>query len=285
MTFDHIRPSSIGEAVRLLEREGPDAHLIAGGSAFMLLYKQGLIRPRVVIGLDDIGELRGIRPDTDGGLWIGAMSTHRELERSAAVRDYCPALAVAFASIATIRIRNQATIGGNLAHADPAQDPPPMLMALGAAIEITGPNGARTSPVDELFVDVLETSLAPSEVITGIRLPALAERTVATYLKFLPRTEDDYATVSVAARVRLDDDGRCSDLAVCLGAAGPTPIRARLVEAALSGEHPTAERIASAAALVRDEVDPFDDLRGSASYKRDMAVVHVRRALTSLLAS
>ncbi|HVR88276.1 MAG TPA: FAD binding domain-containing protein, partial [Candidatus Limnocylindria bacterium] len=211
------------------------------------------------------------------------MSTHREIERSAAVRDYCPALALAFASIATIRIRNQATIGGNLAHADPAQDPPPMLMALGAAIEITGPHGARTSPVGELFVDVLETSLEANEVITGIRLPPLAPGTSATYLKFLPRTEDDYATVSVAARVRLDGAGRYEDVAVCLGAAGPTPIRARRVEAALNGERPTAEGIASAAALVRDEIDPLDDLRGSASYKRDMAVVHVRRALTSLL--
>ncbi len=285
MTFDHVRAASVAEAVRVLDREGSEAHLLAGGSAFMLLYKQALIRPRVVIGLDRVAELRGIRREIDGGLWIGAMNTHRDIERSPLVRDHCPALARAFASIATIRIRNQATIGGNLAHADPAQDPPPMLMALGADIELTGPQGPRRVPIDEFFVDVLETALAPNEVITGIRLPALAQGTAATYVKFLPRTEADYATVSVAARVRMDGDQRYAEVAVCLGAVGPTPIRAERVEAALIGERPTSKRIASVAALVRDEIDPFDDVRGSASYKRDMAVVHVRRALMSLRAT
>ena len=201
MTFDYVAPTSVAEAVQLLERHGPDAHVMAGGSALMLLYKQGLVRPGVVVALHQVEGLRGIRRLDDGGLWVGAMTTHRQVETSALVAAYCPALARTFASIATVRIRNQATIGGNLAHADPAQDPPPMLMALDAVVEITGPAGERTSTLDTFFRDIFETSLEPGELITGIRFPAQAARTVASYTKFLPRTEDDYATVSVAVRL------------------------------------------------------------------------------------
>ena len=195
---------------------------------------------------------------------------------------YCPALATTFGHVATVRIRNQGTIGGNVAHADPAQDPPPMLIALDAEAVLTSQSGERVVPLDEFFVDYLTTTLQPAEVLTSIRLPPLPAGTCATYEKFLPRTHDDYATVSVAATLRLDADGRCANVRVALGGAAGTPVHARAVEDALRGESPTDQRIADAAALVLDLVDPPDDARGSAAYKRRMARVWTERALRGL---
>ena len=198
------------------------------------------------------------------------------------MQAYCPALAETFGHVATVRIRNQATVGGNLAHADPAQDPPPMLIALDAEIVLSSRTGERTLPLDQFFVDYLTTTLQPGELLTAIRLPPLAPGTRATYQKFLPRTQDDYATVSVAATLRLTDDGRCEDVRVALGGVAGVPVHARAVEDALRGEMLTDQRIADAAALVPDLVDPPDDARGSATYKRRMARVWTARALQHL---
>jgi len=282
VTYDYHEPESLAEALELLARHGEDAHLVAGATAFTLLWRQGLLRPGHVIGLRRIASLGGITSVGDG-LAIGATVTHRAIERSADVARYCPALTRTFASVATIRVRNQATLGGNLAHADPAQDPPPMLMALGAEVVATSRAGERTIPVDDLFVDVFTTSLRADEILTSVRFPALAPGARATYLKFLPQTADDYATVSVAATLRLAEDGTVADVRVALGACGPTPVRARSVEAALRGVPPDAKRIADAAARVDADIEPFDDVRGSAAYKRDMARVWTERALTSLM--
>ena len=282
MTYDYHEPREVAEALDLLVKHGEDAHLIAGGTATVLLLRQGLIRPGHVISLRAIGALSGIGRAHDGGLRIGATATHRQAERSADVRALSPALTNAFASVATVRIRNQATVGGSLAHADPAQDPPPMLAALGAAVTAVSPRGARSVPVEDLAVDHFTTTLAGDEIITEVIVPPLAPGTRATYVKFLPRTADDYATVSVAAAMRLAD-GAVADTRIVLGAVGPTPIRARAAEAALAGAKPSRERLAQAAALVRDEVDPLDDLRGSAEYKREMARVWTERALLALV--
>ena len=282
MTYDYHEPREVAEALALLVKHGEDAHLIAGGTATVLLLRQGLIRPGHVISLRAIGALSGIGRAPDGGLRIGATATHRQAERSADVRALSPALTNAFASVATVRIRNQATVGGSLAHADPAQDPPPMLAALGAAVTAVSPRGARSIAVEDLAVDHFTTTLAGDEIITEVIVPPLAPGTRATYVKFLPRTADDYATVSVAAAMRLAD-GVVADARIVLGAVGPTPIRARAAEAALAGAKPSRERLAQAAALVRDEVDPLDDLRGSAEYKREMARVWTERALLALV--
>lgn len=282
MTYDYHEPTSVPEALELLARYGEDAHLVAGATAFTLLWRQGLLRPGHVIGLRRIASLGGIT-SAGGGLVVGATVTHRAIERSADVARYCPALTRTFASVATVRVRNQATLGGNLAHADPAQDPPPMLIALGAEVVAMSASGERTFALDELFMDVFTTSLRTDEILTSVRFPALAPGTRATYLKFLPQTADDYATVSVAATLRLADDGTVADVRVALGACGPTPVRARSVEAALKGARLDARRIADAAAAVTADVEPFDDVRGSAAYKRDMARVWTERAITSLV--
>lgn len=283
-SFEYHRAGSLPEAVDLLDRYAADeAHLLAGGTSFVLLYRQGLLQPRHVVDIRRLPELSGLRRTPEGGLEIGATTTHRQAEVSADVHAYCPALTETFGHVATIRIRNQGTVGGNLAHADPAQDPPPMLLALGASVVARGPRGERVIPLDEFFVDYFETALGPDELLTAIRCPPLPADTRATYVKFLPRTQDDYATVAVGATLRLGPDQRCADLRIGLGSLGSVPLRARKVEEALRGQRPTPELISEASALVRDEVDPLEDVRGSVHYKREMARVWVARALTRLL--
>ena len=284
-SFDYHAPTSLEETYELLGRYGEDAHLMAGGTALVLLLQQGLVQPGHVVGLSKIAELRGIRRLDNEGLEIRALTTHRQAERSAEVQAYCPALADNFARVATIRIRNQGTVGGNLAHADPAQDPPPMLIALGGQAVVASRDGQRRMPLDEFFVDYFETALQPGEVLVSVELPPLPTGTRVTYKKFLPRTQDDYATVSVAAALRVGADFACEEVRVALGAAATTPVRARNVETALRGQRLTPAAIEDAAGLVRDEVDPLDDLRGSAAYKREMARVWTKRALQELLSS
>jgi CO/xanthine dehydrogenase FAD-binding subunit len=277
------QPETLPEALDLLaDHADEDTHVIAGGTSMVLLMNMGLVQPEHVIALRKIPELHGIKSEDDGGLTIGALATHRQLEMAPEVRAYAPALSETFEKVATVRIRNQATLGGNLAHADPAQDPPPMLIALDASVTLRSRSDERRLPVEELFVDYLTTQLQPSEVLTAVHLPPPTPGTRATYLKFLPRTQDDYATVSVAAVLRLDGDGRCEHARVALGGAAGVPLRVRAVEDALVGERLTDARIAEAAALVDDVVDPPSDARGSAAYKRRMARVWTERALRSL---
>lgn len=278
--FELHRATSIPEALELIQAD--DAHVLAGGTALVLLMKQGLLRPARLVSIAGVHELDGVERRGDGSLRIGALVTHAEAEHSPLVRAHCPALADAFARVATPRIREQATVGGNLAHADPAQDPPPMLMALGAVAVLESSTGRRTVPLDELFVDVFETRIAAGELLLEVIVPPLAPGSRAAYLKFLPGTEDDYATVAVAAVARVGPDGRCADIRVALGAVGPTPLRARRVEDALRGETLTAERVREASRLAREDVDPTPDLRGSAAYKREMAAVWTERAILAV---
>jgi len=275
-------PTTAREALELLDRHGEDAHVMAGGTSLVLLMRQGLVRPGHVVSLHRVGELRGISRSAEGWLEIGALATHREIERSPLVRAHCPMLAEAFAKIATVRIRNQATLGGNLAHADPAQDPPPALIVLAAEVLVLGPRGARAIPVEELSTDIFATSLEPGELIVGVRVPPLPAGARATYRKYLPRTEDDYATVSVAAAAVVGPAGVLEHVRIALGAVGPTPIRARSAEDALRGQRPDETLIAWAAALAAEATDPLDDSRGSAGYKREMARVFTARALREL---
>lgn len=283
MSYELHRPRSLDEALDLVGRY-EDATVMAGATALVLLMRQGLVRPERVVAIRDAG-LSGIRREPDGSLWIGATTTIQDAATSSAVRAHCRALAEAFGRVATLRVRSQATVGGNLAHADPAQDPPPMLLALGAEAEIAGPAGARRRvALDDLFVDLFTTSIEPGELLTGIRVPPLAAGSRARYVKFLPRTEDDYATVSVGAVVRVEGGG-IAGARIALGSVGPTALRAPKVEEALCRASVSGSTIGDAAALVRDEIEPIDDIRGSASYKREMARVWVERAVRAAAAA
>ena len=283
--FEYHEPASLDAAFELLERYGDDAQLLAGGTALILLMRLGLVVPAHVIGLRRIEGLREIGIASDGGLEIGALVTHAEIERSALVQRFFPVLAETFGHVATVRIRNQGTIGGNLVHADPAGDPPPMLIALDAEVVIAGRGGVRTVLIADFFRDLFEVSLQPGEIVTAIRIPALQHRTVGKYVKFLPGSKDDYATVSVATTLRLDGAGVCEHARIALGSVGQTPIRARRAEAALIAVKLTKETIAKAASLVVEEIDPQNDARGSAEYKREMARVWTERSLSELIAS
>ena len=270
------------EAHDLAMRHGDEAAVLAGGTAFTLLFRQGLIRPRHVIALRRIAGASRIDVDAHGGVSIGTTASHAAVERSAAVRGAWPELADAIAKVATVRVRNQATLGGSVAHADPASDAPVMLAALAAQVVVLGADGERhRMPVEELIVDTFTTSLASTELIQSIEVPGRAPETRAVYLKYTLRSVDDYATVSVGARADLAG-GTFGDLRIFLGGVGSRPMRATSVEAALRGQAVDPRRFAEAAAMARADVDPIADVRGSASYKREMARVWTERALRAL---
>lgn len=280
--FDYQAPSSLDHVCSALDQLGDDARLIAGGTALVLLMKQRLVRPAVLVSLKNVRELQNIEVQ-DGSLRIGATATHRQVERHPLVREHLPVLADTLRRVATPRVRNQATLGGNLVHADPSQDPPATLLALNAAVRLRSKAGERTVELERFFSDYYETVVEPGEVLTEIQVPLPPPDASCAFLKFLPRTADDYATVAVAASLRLVD-GVCRNVRLGLGSAGPTPLRARQTEALLEGQVPEDSTLRAAAEAVIAEVDPLSDVRGSADYKREMAGVFAYRALKQALA-
>ncbi len=285
--FEFHSPSSLEAALDLLERHGDDARLIAGGTALVLQMKQRFAQPGHVIGLRQLAAEEGLGTieEMDDALRIGALCTLKQLEDSPLLRNRIPLLADTVSTVATRRIRSMATVGGALVNGDPNQDPPPALIALNASVELTSASGQRICAVEELSIDYYETDVRPGEVLTSLTVPVPAPNACGAYLKFLPRTADDYATVSVAAVLSLDDSNICQDARIVLGAAGTTPIRARAAEELLNGQELTDEVMRAAADTVPDAVDPLDDFRGSADYKREMAGVFTRRALAQAVAS
>ena len=282
--FQFHGPSGLEEAFALLEEHGEDARLMSGGTALVLQMKQRFSQPGQVIGLRRIPGLSNIEETADGGVRIGALCTQRQVETSPLVAGRLPLVGQAYHHVATPRIRNMATVGGGLAHGDPNQDPPPALIALGASVVLSSANGGqRILPAEELFLDYFETDVRPGEIITGLVIPPTQSGAGAAYLKFLPRTADDYATVSVAAVITPDEAGNCRDVRIVLGSVGLTPIRATAAEDILRGQPLTDENIRAAAATVQAAVDPLDDHRGSAEYKREMAEVFTRRAIAQAL--
>jgi carbon-monoxide dehydrogenase medium subunit len=275
--FDYRAPRTVEEALAILGEHGEEARVIAGGTALVTMMRQRLVRPGCLVSLRDVAGLEGIEAD-NGALRLGASVTHRAAETSPLVRERIPVLAETFRRVATVRIRHMATVGGMLAHADPNQDPPVTLSALGARVEIRGAGGARQLPVDQFFRDYYESALAPGEIVTAVTVPVPAPGTGASFVKFLPRTADDYATVAVTAVVTLDGD-RCREARVALGSVGVTPLRGRAAEAVLTGESMRPGLLEAAGEAVKPEVDPLTDHRGSAAYKRDMAAVMVGRAV------
>ncbi len=281
--FDYQAPTSLDEALSLLQQRGDEARVIAGGTALVILMKQRLVRPELLISLRRVPELQRLSAD-NGTLHVGATVSHRAMETDATVRERWPLLAETFSRVATVRIRNMATVGGGIAHGDPNQDPPPALIALDARVRLRSSQGEREVPLQEFFLDYYETDIRPGEVLTEVVVPAQPRGGGWAYTKFLPRTADDYATVSVACVVTLEDGtNRCRDARVALGSAGTTPLRAEAVEAALRGQELTPQRLREAAQQVEGLVDPISDFRGSSEYKREMAVVWTRRALEQAL--
>ena len=292
--FEFHNPSSLDDALQMLERYGDDARLMAGGTALVLQMKQRFAQPAHVIGLRPLAAFSpepaeggglGAVEETGGAIRIGSLCTLRRLEDHPLLRARIPLLAETVSRVATRRIRSMATIGGGLVNGDPNQDPPPALIALGASVELTSPSGIRICPIEELFIDYYETDVRPGEVLTAVNVPVPEEDARGAYLKFLPRTAEDYATVSVAAVVSRNPDNTCRDVRIALGAVGMTPVRAWAAENILRGQELTEDAVRAAAATVPDAIDPLDDFRGSADYKREMAGVFTRRAVMQALST
>jgi carbon-monoxide dehydrogenase medium subunit len=277
--FEYRTPKNLKEVHATLKEFGSDAKLMAGGTSLIIMMKQRLVRPSCLVSLRSVRGLDSIEIK-DGGVRIGGLATHRQVESSPLLRRRLPLLTETYHHVATIRVRNMATVGGGLAHADPNQDPPPSLIALGAAVKATSADGSRVIPLDDFFTDYYETVLKPDEIVTEIFVPKMSANSAGAYLKFLPRTADDYATVSAAAVLTLDKTHKTiTDVRIALGSVGVTPIRATAAEALLRGQPVKTEAFAEAGEKAKEAVDPVSDFRGSAAYKKEMAGVFVRRAL------
>ncbi len=277
--FVYREPETLEEALALLGELGEDAKIVAGGTAMVVMLNQRLLMPSHLISLRKLQGIDGIE-SVEGVLELGALATHRAVETSTVVEEQCPVLAETYAQVATLRVRNMATVGGSLAHADPNQDSPVTLMALDARVGLASAEGSREVLLDEFFVDYYETVVRSDELVTQVRVPAVAPHTGSAYVKFLPRTSEDHATVGVAARVSVDpESGVCQDCRLVLGGVGATPLRAREAEDLLKGEKSTPELLEEVGAAARKLTDPVSDARGSAEYKRAMAGVFVGRAI------
>jgi carbon-monoxide dehydrogenase medium subunit len=280
--FDYIEPESIEDACGFLERHGEDARLIAGGTALVIWMRMKLLNPRVVVSLAKIPAFDSIRFDPKSGLTIGAGARHRDVELHPAVREHYPLLYETFRKVAQPRIRNMATIGGNLCQGDPLTDPGASLLALDAEVVLVSSKGKRTVPLTEFFVDYYQTAIAPGEVLTEIRVPPPVAGLGWSHIKFLPRSQEDFATVGVALTLRRNG-GRCDDIRLALNSVAPTILRARHAEEILRKQNISDKLISEMAEVAASETDPIDDNRGSAEYKREMVKVLVRRAAEEAL--
>jgi carbon-monoxide dehydrogenase medium subunit len=269
--FDYVAPDTLEDAISALAGGGEDAKLLAGGHSLLPLMKLRLAAPSVLIDLRKVPGLHGIERE-DGSWRIGAMTPHAELQRSAELGI----VARAAGTIADQQVRNRGTIGGSLAHGDPASDLPAVLLIAEGSVTLQGRGGQRSVAAGELFKDYLETSIAPDEVLTEIRMPALDGWGFA-YQKFNRRSED-WAMVAVSAVLRQTGD-LCEDVRVGLTNMGAVPLRATAVEQALRGQTVTRESVAAAAKQAAEGTDPPADLNASADYKRHLARVLCRRAL------
>jgi aerobic carbon-monoxide dehydrogenase medium subunit len=277
-TFDYRVANSVNEAVALLDQLGGDAKILAGGQSLIPLMRFRIAGPTVLIDINRVAALEYIQ-ETDGVLHIGALTREVALDSSPLIRDRYPILLDTSSMIADPVVRNWATVGGNLAHADPANDHPATMLALGASVVATGPSGVRVIPIDQFFTDMtFETTLAPNEVLTEIRIPAPAEHSGGAYFK-LERKVGDYAIAGVAASVVLDAQGHVSYAGIGLTNVGPVPIKARAAEQSLIGKSLDEASIHAAADLAAAASQPTSDTRGPAEYKRDMVRTLTVRAL------
>ena len=279
--FDYHAPGTLDEAVALLERLGDEAKVLSGGQSLLPLLK---LRLGDAGHLVDIGRIPGLAGITETGGWlrIGGAAREADLERSDLIREKYPILLDTAAVIADPLVRNRATVGGNLAHGDPANDHPATMLALEAEVVARGPGGERTIPITRFFTGLFATALAPAEILTEIRVPAPPPHSGGAYVK-LERKVGDFATAAAAAQVTLGGQGEIARVGIGLTNAGPTPIKATAAEDHLRGRQPDAEAVAEAARLAADATSPSADRRGSVEYKRDMARVLTGRAITRAL--
>ena len=281
--FQFHAPQTLDEVHALLAEHGFDAKLLSGGTSLLQFMKQQLVQPEHIVSLGRVPGLDGIDIDGDT-LRVGGRAIYRDMERHTGIAERVPLLRYALSHVATMRIREMATVGGALGQADPAQDLPGVWTALNATVHASSQAGARDISIGDYFEDYYTSTLEPEELVTGVSVPIPASGAGWSYQKFLPRSEDDYAAVSVAVLMSLSSAGEVDGVRIALGSVGPTPILAHPAMQALTGNKPDADAIEAAAETVADIIDPLDDVRGGADYKRAMAIVFTRRALNEAVA-
>jgi carbon-monoxide dehydrogenase medium subunit len=274
--FDYVRPSSLAEAVQALAGGGDDAKVIAGGQSLLPLLRLRLAYPDILVDVGGLDELRGVADNGDH-LLIGARTTHYQVVHDPLIAEHCGLLAQAASTVADPAVRHRGTLGGSIAHADPAGDLPAVILALNATIVAAGPGGQREIAASDFFVDYLTTALDPGEVLTGIRVPKLGSDWGYRYEKF-HRTAQAWATVGVAALVRRSN-GEVAEARVGLTNMGSVPLRAAAVEAALAGARASSESLRAAAQSAAEGTQPPADLHGAPDYRRHLARVLTGRAL------
>ncbi len=274
--FEYDAPTSLEEAIGLLQQYGDEAKILSGGHSLIPMMKLRFATPERLIDINGIPGLEYIREE-DGFLRIGSLTRETQLEDSELLRGKYPIFADVSRLIADPQVRNMGTLGGNLAHGDAANDHPAVMLALNAEIEAAGPDGKRTIPIDEFFYGFYMTALQPSEILTEIRIPVPGPRTGSAYHK-LERKVGDYATAGVGVQITLDGDGVCRYIGIGLTNVNPVPLRAARSEEVLRGKKVTDELIREAAQYASEDCNPSTDLRGDEEYKR-----HIVKVLTNRL--
>jgi len=280
--FDLREPDSLQEVIALLDPEDPTTRAIAGGTALMLMMKAGVFQPGRLVSLRRIAREHSQIASADGEIRLGAMTTLSDLARSPVVRRELPVVADALPMLSNVRVRNVATLGGQLAHADPHTDLPPILIALGARIVASGPNGERTIAAEDLVSGYYATVLAGNELITDVRVPAQGSRRAA-YLKWTTRSADDWPALGVAIALDVEAD-QIRDARIVVSAATDRPTRLTVAENELRGARVDDALLRRAGEAAREQVDAVSDARGSAEYKRDLVRVSIGRGIRQCMA-
>jgi aerobic carbon-monoxide dehydrogenase medium subunit len=276
--FEYVRPKTILDAIALLQQHGETAKILSGGQSLIPMMKVRLARPGYLIDINQIEGLQYVKED-NRYLKIGGLTREADLEASELIRTKYPIIFDTATCIADPQVRNLATVGGNLAHGDPANDHPATMLALGAEVIAVGPKGERAIPVKDFFLSVFTTVLKHEEILTEIRIPIPSPRSAGAYVK-LERKVGDFATVGVAAQLTLSAEGICQQTGIGLTNVGPTPLKATSAEEFLRGKMVNEVNVKQAAQLAAEAAEPSSDLRGPAEYKSSMVKELTKRALT-----
>jgi len=274
--FDYLTPQTLDEAIRLLAAHGEDAKLLAGGHSLLPLMKLRLVNPKILIDVSRISGLSGIRQEGDQ-IIIGALTTHYEIESSELLKKTCPLLSETAKTIGDVQVRNRGTIGGSLAHADPAADLPAAIIALGGELRLTGSEGERWVKGEDFFIDIMTTALKSDEIITEVRVPVRAGRCGSAYLKMAQKASG-FAIVGVAVWIKIEDK-TCADIGIGVTGLGARPFRAKEVEKKLWGKRIDHTFIDADASHVDQGIDPLDDIHASAEFRAHLARVYTARAI------
>ncbi len=280
--FDYEAPKTLDQAIALLAQHGDEATILAGGHSLIPAMRLRLVQPQLLVDLGRIQDLAYLREEA-GQIRIGAMTTHYQIESSERLKEICPLLPDCAAQIGDVQVRNKGTIGGSVAHSDPAGDWPAAIIALRAEMVVVGPGGERVINADDFFVDMLTTALEPSEILRELRITKPAGRFGQAYQK-VRHPASGFAVVGVAVSLKFAADGKCETAGVGVTGVSSKAYRATAVEATLAGKELTEQTITEAASQATDGIDANSDLYASEDYRRHLAQIHTRRAITTAVA-